>query len=201
MGIHGFTKHQKTPSNIKKYYFLLKNWYFFKYKRSFLRIWSHLLKKSLMENFVFCAVRPEFKLVNIWQGYLEYHEALPRAFSFPLIISLVNLNITARNTNLFAFTKETLNSKLLFLSIEDECNSRSNLRYIYYLFTICNILFYLTGFSIQKNYDPVVNKMGPRTLNAYCWRRLTQCNMYTCQPGFTFLKPTTETTEQCVKPV
>ena len=121
-----------------------------------------------MENFVFCAVRPEFKLVNIWQGYLEYHEALPRAFSFPLIISLVNLNITARNTNLFAFTKETLNSKLFFLSIEDECNSRSNLRYIYYLFTICNILFYLTGFSIQKNYDPVVNKMGPRTLNAYC---------------------------------
>ena len=24
--------------------------------RSFLRIWSHLLKKSLMENFTFCAV-------------------------------------------------------------------------------------------------------------------------------------------------
>ena len=26
--------------------------------RSFLRIWSHLLKKSLMENFIFCAVKP-----------------------------------------------------------------------------------------------------------------------------------------------
>ena len=25
--------------------------------RGFLRIWSHLLKKSLMENFIFCAVR------------------------------------------------------------------------------------------------------------------------------------------------
>ena len=25
---------------------------------SFLRIWSHLLEKSLMENFIFCAVRP-----------------------------------------------------------------------------------------------------------------------------------------------
>ena len=25
--------------------------------RSFLRIWSHLLKKSLMQNFVFCAVK------------------------------------------------------------------------------------------------------------------------------------------------
>ena len=24
--------------------------------RKFLRIWSHLLKKSLMENFIFCAV-------------------------------------------------------------------------------------------------------------------------------------------------
>ena len=24
--------------------------------RSFLRIWSHLLKKSLIENFIFCAV-------------------------------------------------------------------------------------------------------------------------------------------------
>ena len=24
--------------------------------RRFLRIWSHLLKKSLMENFIFCAV-------------------------------------------------------------------------------------------------------------------------------------------------
>ena len=26
--------------------------------RSFLRIWSHLLQKSLMENFIFCAVTP-----------------------------------------------------------------------------------------------------------------------------------------------
>ena len=25
--------------------------------RSFLRIWSYLLKKSLMENFIFCAVQ------------------------------------------------------------------------------------------------------------------------------------------------
>ena len=32
--------------------------FFSKYERirSFLRIWSHLLKKSLMENFIFCAV-------------------------------------------------------------------------------------------------------------------------------------------------
>ena len=29
--------------------------------RCFLLIWSHLLKKSLMENFIFCAVRVSFK--------------------------------------------------------------------------------------------------------------------------------------------
>ena len=27
--------------------------------RSFLRVWSHLLKKSLMENFILCAVRKQ----------------------------------------------------------------------------------------------------------------------------------------------
>ena len=32
---------------------------------SFLRIWSHLLKKSLMENFIFCAVLSSFSNVFI----------------------------------------------------------------------------------------------------------------------------------------
>ena len=31
--------------------------------RSFLQIWSQLLKKSLMKNFIFCAVK---KKINIW---------------------------------------------------------------------------------------------------------------------------------------
>ena len=31
--------------------------------RSFLRIWSHLLKKSLMENFIFCALL-DTKVIN-----------------------------------------------------------------------------------------------------------------------------------------
>ena len=29
-----------------------------------LRIWSHLLKKSLTENFIFCAVRNVSKIIN-----------------------------------------------------------------------------------------------------------------------------------------
>ena len=36
---------------------------------SFLRIWSHLLKKSLMENFIFCAVNmcgiSQFEVINV----------------------------------------------------------------------------------------------------------------------------------------
>ena len=32
--------------------------------RSFPRIWSHLLKKALMENFIFCAVGKRVKLTN-----------------------------------------------------------------------------------------------------------------------------------------
>ena len=38
------------------------------FSKSFLRIWSHLLKKSLMENFIFCAV---------------YNVELYRGFSLP----------------------------------------------------------------------------------------------------------------------
>ena len=37
--------------------------------RSFLRIWSHLLKKPLMENFIFCAV---WKVKSV---YIVYHIA------------------------------------------------------------------------------------------------------------------------------
>ena len=34
--------------------------------RSFLRIWSHLLEKSFIENFIFCAVNLE-QLMKCWQ--------------------------------------------------------------------------------------------------------------------------------------
>ena len=46
-----------TPITAQKMKFSIKN-FFSKCDQicSFLRIWSHLLKKSLMENFIFCAV-------------------------------------------------------------------------------------------------------------------------------------------------
>ena len=43
--------------------------------RSFLRIWSHLLKRSLMENFVFCAV-----LVTWWGLIRKHNEIRERVF-------------------------------------------------------------------------------------------------------------------------
>ena len=37
--------------------------------RSFLRFWSHLLKKSFMENFIFCAVNLLFKVGLLSEDY------------------------------------------------------------------------------------------------------------------------------------
>ena len=50
--------------------------------RSFLRIWSHLLKKSLMENFIFCVVyhvipRSGYNMVHykcVFRLYLTLYE-------------------------------------------------------------------------------------------------------------------------------
>ena len=47
---------------------------------SFLRIWAHLLKKSSMENFIFCAVIfAKLFIIDVWQGPM-YNPA----FSFEL---------------------------------------------------------------------------------------------------------------------
>ena len=53
-----------TAQNMK---FSIKD-FFSKYKqiRSLLRIWSHLLKKSLIENFIFCAVIFEIGVFESW---------------------------------------------------------------------------------------------------------------------------------------
>ena len=41
--------------------------------RSFLRIWSHLLKKSLMENFIFCTVSTNQSLCNYIYHVIQCH--------------------------------------------------------------------------------------------------------------------------------
>ena len=53
-------KHKQLPTELdtaQKMKFSNKKFFSKCYQiRSFLRIWTHLLKKSLMENFIFCAV-------------------------------------------------------------------------------------------------------------------------------------------------
>ena len=50
-----------TTNTAQKMKFFIKDFYSkCDQNRSFLRIWSHLLKKSLMENFIFCAVKHIF---------------------------------------------------------------------------------------------------------------------------------------------
>ena len=60
---------QVCPDTAQKIKFSIKD-FFTKCDqiRSFLRIWSHLLKKFLMENFIFCAVRcnsPYYILITL----------------------------------------------------------------------------------------------------------------------------------------
>ena len=78
---------------------------------SFLRIWPHLLKKSLMENFLFCSavcfqVRSlmhrihqfwtTLKSQTLWSASSKWHDFhCPKKWSFPLRIYSVNKNKSA----------------------------------------------------------------------------------------------------------
>ena len=59
----GYVKHlQKMKFSIKDFFSKCDQ------IRSFLRIWSHLLKKSLMENFIFCAVKSDnSKMIKLYK--------------------------------------------------------------------------------------------------------------------------------------
>ena len=61
--------------------------------RSFPRIWSHLLKKSLMESFIFCAV-------NVLQ-YLKF---------FNLLTSTINKNFIHKNVFKALFSTEKIDA-------------------------------------------------------------------------------------------
>ena len=57
--------------------------------RSFLRIWSHLLEKSLMENFIFCAVYVQ-----------QWGPALMKFFRFNAVVKLKNMLHMKKNENI-----------------------------------------------------------------------------------------------------
>ena len=71
--------------------------------RSFLRIWSHLLKKSLLENIIFCAVNDRIrKHTSTKQVFLHskeifsvnlaiYEKSIPFSFFFFFFLSLSRL--------------------------------------------------------------------------------------------------------------
>ena len=71
---------------IKKYVALHKKWIFP------LRIWSHLLKKSLMENFIFCAVFITV-LAALWRSKVKL--VLYPAFSNSLLETLRTYTVLA----------------------------------------------------------------------------------------------------------
>ena len=56
--------------------------------RSFLLIWSHLLKKSLIENFIFCAVLDLIFVTNITAVHIHHGCSL-----LLILIFMFNLNL------------------------------------------------------------------------------------------------------------
>ena len=91
------TKLLKTSQNVSNHFsdaaqkmkFSIKD-FFSKYDqiRNFLRIWSHLLKKSLMENFIFCAVWLEKCVLEYFVASLKWNYLN----SVTTLIFLINLS-------------------------------------------------------------------------------------------------------------
>ena len=62
--------------------------------RSFLRIWSHLLKKSLIENFIFCAVYRCWLKRNLYQWRVGMLFIIFYTIYFKSGCTLIRLNFT-----------------------------------------------------------------------------------------------------------
>ena len=70
---------------------------------NFLRIWSHLLKKSLMEHFIFCAV--------LFGGSVFVEEFVPKEVSY---FYPRDFNQFKSITNSFFFVVQSMITKLVF---------------------------------------------------------------------------------------
>ena len=75
--------------------------------KDFLRIWSHLLKKSLMENFTFSAE----KVGSFLSEWLDIILGLPQGSTLGLILFNVFLNdlrLLIKETDIFNFVNDTV---------------------------------------------------------------------------------------------
>ena len=61
----------------------------------FLRIWSHLLRKCLIKNFIFCALK--IPLIDILQNEINNFFAIPKQFFLPIAMLLLP-NVGQTNT-------------------------------------------------------------------------------------------------------
>ena len=64
--------------------------------RNFLRIWSHLMKKSLMENFIFCAVpfaNPKIWKIQFWDTKIYLAQSVSN-----LVFLESSLNTLSKNS-------------------------------------------------------------------------------------------------------
>ena len=88
--------------------------------RSFLRIWSHLLKKSLVENFIFCAVVLEAAKTSYAN---KTRESLPRYLAFGTFGEL--LIVFSTKVNLLYLFYSTAGRCCLLHLIKQNCLLKS----------------------------------------------------------------------------
>ena len=69
-------------------------------------MWSHLLKKSLMENFIFCAVRLQIT-ENQFQVILEKSRVHKKPIAAPLLDTPATESINNSKKNVFQIRLET----------------------------------------------------------------------------------------------
>ena len=102
--------------------------------RNFLWIWSHLMKKSLMENFIFSAV-----VTGIWKKIkfqtTQNTQKIPQVFPRPLIQFKVKNSESYRNQSIFQQFKS--------IDSDDLCIIRNSCPQIFFKIGVRKILKYL----------------------------------------------------------
>ena len=97
--------------------------------RSFLRIWSHLLKKSLMENYIFCAVydSSEDAFMKTFNIYATMRKKFVKANEV-LYLSMALRKTILKISELESILKKETNKVIIILEIKKKFCSNSDQR-------------------------------------------------------------------------
>ena len=123
--------------------------------RSFLRIWLHLLKKSLMENFIFCAVvaSPKCSQFLLHPLILEFQTLIWKLWKLLLVYSMILLVSTKR---CFKENKQISSKVKLWISIE-KCSFLNQWQEL----LIAILIFFISNMQMAGHHEYVFTSARP----------------------------------------